>query len=146
MKAKNASTCWNHIKSSSENAFNIRKKCEQVTKYHCQLDTDVMKLTEKKKYLENLVVAEKRKFGNIKERNTEAHIKMRNMQRDLARKAVDLVKTDHKTCAMAKKCYTAEFLEYDIDSKAGDNLTAIRKTEAVRRTTLGIQNRSNLVR
>ena len=67
-------------KSSSENAFNIRKKCEQVTKYHCQLDTDVMKLTEKKKYLENLVVAEKRKFGNIKERNTEAHIKMRNMQ------------------------------------------------------------------
>jgi len=47
---------------------------------------------------------------------------------------------------MAKKCYTAEFLEYDIDSKAGDNLKAIRKTEAVRRTTLGIQNRSNLVK
>jgi uncharacterized protein YqiB (DUF1249 family) len=47
------------------------------------LDTDVAKLTEKKRYLENLVAAEKRKFGNIKEKNTEAHIKMRNMQVNL---------------------------------------------------------------
>jgi len=88
LKAKNASTCWNHIKSSSENAFNVRKKCEQVSLVHCQLDTDIMKLSEKKKYLENLVAAEKQKFGNIREQNSEAHVKMRNMQRDLARKAV----------------------------------------------------------
>jgi hypothetical protein len=67
-------------------------------------------------------------------------------QMDLTRKAVTLIQGDHKTCAMAKKCYAAEFMEYDIDSKAGDNLTAIRKTEALRKCTLGIQTRANVVK
>ena len=79
----NFKSLTNKKKSSSENAFNIRKKCEGLAKTHCQLDTDVAKLNEKKRYLENLVAAEKRKFGNIKEKNTEAHIKMRNMQVNL---------------------------------------------------------------
>ena len=66
--------------NSSENAFIIRKKGEYVSKKNSQLDVDVRKLTEKRDYLLNLISTEKNRFGNLKEENTDAHIKMRNMQ------------------------------------------------------------------
>lgn len=64
----------------------------------------------------------------------------------MQKKSRQLIKQDAQTNAMRGRYTTAQFLEYDINSKAVENVTSIKEAERLRKKALNIQTKENLNR
>merc|ERR1711976_251665 len=120
----------------SENAFSLRHKGEDTQKNLAQLNTDIKKLKEKKEYLVNIIEREKIKRGTLDKDNLEAHVELRRLQRETMLNSKNLMERNQRTTAMQGRFFSAQFRQYDINSKAEANLKAVKHAEMLRKRAL----------
>ena len=141
----NVLTLWNDIRNKSENAFSLRHKGEDTQKNLAQLRTDIVKLREKKTYLEGIIERERKKRGNLDHDIWSAHVELRTLTKNTMRNSKNLMRQDHQTTAMQGRFFSAQFRQYDINNKAEENLRAVKHAEMIRKRALGIQTKENVV-